>query len=347
MNDREGQPPGEPWFTPPNLRIALIALGAALAGGLVSRAALPSSSPATRQAPRPIVQIVRPQAGLPDLSDLIARQCPSIAAIVPRGGSASPGAGGALPSAFAISADGWLLTMGPLPSDGAQDVLFSDGRRAPVGEIRTDPVSGLTIFKVDEAPLQPLPLSDQTFPRVGQFGFSLMSPAANGCSASAAMISSDFLADGGGPLSYVRVSPRPDSWGVGMPFFGTDGRVVGISTNDSDSSIIPGPLVALVVDELIRNSPAASTKFGFRAVDFAPPLSARLGSVRSEAGVAFIEAHSPASSLLKAGDIVTGVNDEPVSSASELNRALDALTGDATLTIIRGSQQLTVTVKQS
>lgn len=347
MNEPEDQRSGERWFTSTNLPMALIALGAAFAGGLISRAVMPSSSPTTRQPPRPIVQIVRPQAGLPDLSDLIARQCPSIATIVPQGANLPPQSGAPLPTAFAISADGWLLTVGALSSDSPQDVLFSDGRRARIGEIRSDPVSGLTIFKVDQLAVQPLALNDQNFPRVGQFGFALLSPAANGCSASAGMISSDFLADGGGPLSYVRVSPRPDTWNAGMPFFGTDGRVVGISANDSDSSIIPAPLAALVVDELIRNSPAASTKFGFRAVDFAPPLSTRLGSVRSEAGVAFVEAHSPAASALKAGDIVTGVNDEPVSSASELNRALDALTGPATLTIIRGSQQLTLTVKQS
>lgn len=346
MSDPEDQRSGERWFSSTNLPLAVIALVAAFAGGLISRAVMPSSSPTTRQPPRPIMQIVRPQAGLPDLSDLVARQCPSIATIVAQRTN-SPAPGASPVTAFAISTDGWLLTVGALSSDAAQDVLFSDGRRAPVGEVRSDPVSGLTIFKVDQLAIQPLALNDQNFPRVGQFGFALLSPAANGCSASAAMISSDFLADGGGPLSYVRVSPRPDNWSAGMPFLGADGRVVGISTNDLDSSIIPAPLAALVVDELIRNSPAASTKFGFRAVDFAPPLSTRLGSVRSEAGVAFVEQRSPTASQLKAGDIVTGVNDEPVSSASELNRALDALTGPATLTIIRGSQQLTLNLKQS
>jgi S1-C subfamily serine protease len=132
-----------------------------------------------------------------------------------------------------------------------------------------------------------------------------------------------------------------------MPFLGADGRVIGIAGAAPDSSIVPAPLAALVIDELIRNSPSASTKFGFRAIDFAPPLSTRLGNVRSGAGVAFVQPKSPAAMAgLKAGDIATGVNGGPVSSASELNRALDALTGSATLTITRGTQELTLTIKQ-
>jgi S1-C subfamily serine protease len=50
---------------------------------------------------------------------------------------------------------------------------------------------------------------------------------------------------------------------------------------------------------------------------------------------------------LQAGDVVTAVNDVPVSSASELNRALDAISGKATLTVQRQSQQLTLTLKRS
>jgi S1-C subfamily serine protease len=329
-------------------KLPLILLGALAIGGLGSRFVLNSSQPAQPRPARPIVEIVRPQVGLPDLSDVIGRLCPSVATIVPQG--VDPTDRGAKPTfAFAISSDGWLLTSGAAPGERASDAILGDGQRIPIGEVRTDAVSGLTIAKLgNQTPLQPLALNDQNFPKVGQFGFTLNSPTGNGCSAGAAMIDSDFLADGGGPLSYVRVGPRPDLWGAGMPFLGADGRVIGVATADPDSSIIPAPLAALVIDELIRNSPSASTKFGFRAIDFAPPLSTRLGNVRSGAGVAFVQPKSPAATArLNAGDIVTGVNGEPVSSASELNRALDALTGNATLTIVRGTQELTLTVKRA
>jgi S1-C subfamily serine protease len=38
---------------------------------------------------------------------------------------------------------------------------------------------------------------------------------------------------------------------------------------------------------------------------------------------------------VKAGDIVTAINDDPVSNASELSRALDALPDKAVLTLQR------------
>ena len=328
------------------LKLPLIALGALLIGVVGGRALFTPSRTTQPRPARPIVEIVRPQAGLPDLSDVIARVCPSVAIILPQGTNPSDARASPVP-AFAISSDGWLVTSRAVSGDAPFDAILGDGRRIPISEMRTDSVSGLTIAKVtSQSPPQPLALNDQGFPKIGQFGFALGSSTGNGCSAGAAMIDSDFLADGGGPLSYVRIGPRPDGWAAGMPFLGADGRVIGIAAGDPDSSIIPAPLAALVIDELIRNSPSASTNFGFRAIDFAPPLSTRLGNVRSGAGVAFVQPKSPAALAgLEAGDIAAAVNGGPVSSASELNRALDALTGNATLTIMRGAQELTLTIK--
>lgn len=349
MSERDEPAPAEAWR---KYRLPLAVIAAAIAGAVISRVLLPNSSSTAPRPVRPIVQIVRPQAGLPDLSDLVSRLCPSVATIVSRGADPNPEQDSASTSphaaAFAISADGWLVTSAPVAAGASLDAVFGDGHRAAITDVRSDPVSGLTIAKVDQPPAAALTLSDQAFPRVGQFGFALESPAGSGCSANAAMIDSDFLADGGAPVGYVRVGPRPDSWPPGMPFLGTDGRVVGIAAANPDSAIIPAPLAAVVIDELIRNNPPPSTRFGFRAVDFSPPLSTRLGDVRSGAGVAFVQPKSSAATAgLRAGDIVTAVNDEPVSSASELNRALDALSGPATLSITRGSQSLTLTIRPS
>ena len=54
-----------------------------------------------------------------------------------------------------------------------------------------------------------------------------------------------------------------------------------------------------------------------------------------------------ARSGLEAGDIVIAVNDEPVSSASEVNRALDAIDRSGTMTVVRETHQLTITIARS
>lgn len=345
MSSEEAQPPR----TGRAIILGGALLAAAFGGAILARSLSPAHQPsAIRQAERPIVQIVRQQPGLPDIADLIDRLCPSVALIVARGANPSPASEGALPiPASAYSADGWLVTSAVDLPPAPLDVIFGDGRRAPLSDIRTDPVSGLAIVKAAIV-AAPLAFSDQAFPRVGQFGFALSTPAGAGCSAASSMIGSDFLADGGSPVGYVRLQPPPEGWRAGTPLLGTDGRVLGIGTGDPAGALIPAPIASVIVDELIRNSLSPSTSFGFRAIDYAAPFATRLGDVRSGAGVALVQPKSSAAKAgLEAGDIVTSVDDVPVSSASEVSRALDATTSKATLSVQRRSQQLKLTVKRA
>jgi S1-C subfamily serine protease len=162
------------------------------------------------------------------------------------------------------------------------------------------------------------------------------------------MIGSDFLADGGDTVGYVRLQPAPNDWSAGTPLLGSDGRVVGIGTDGAPGTLIPAPIASVIIDELIRNSLSASTKFGFRTVDYAAPFASRLGDIRSGAGVALVQPGSSAEKAgLQAGDVITAVNDQPVSSASELSRLLDAASGKATLTVQRHSEQVQLAVNRS
>lgn len=340
--------------SPPRTLRALVLggalLAAALGGAFVAGILSPAQHPSARRPARtPIVQIVRQQPGLPDIADIIDRLCPSVAIIIPHGSDAPPDPNGkATAPAAAYSADGWLVTSAAELPQGQLDAVFGDGRRTDLIDVRIDPVSGLAIVKASTTPVAPLSFSDQVFPRVGQFGFALTTPAGLGCSAVASMIGSDFLADGGGAFGYVRLQPPPNGWSAGTPLLGSDGRVLGIGTAEPEGGVIPAPIASVVLDELIRNSLSPSTRFGFRAIDYAAPFATRLSDVRSGAGVALVQPKSPADKAgLEAGDIITQVGDIPVASASELNRALDALSGKATLAVQRRSQQLQLTIKQA
>lgn len=346
MSDEIDDPP------PRNLRAVVLGaalLAAVLGGAVVARYfAPPPQRASTARQTRPIVQFVRQQPGLPDLADLIDRLCPSVAVIVPHGEDVPEpsSSAGAVPASV-YSADGWLVTSAANLPRGQLDVVFSGGERVDLSDLRTDPVSGLAIAKAAGPAAPPLAFSDQAFPRVGQFAFTLASPAASGCTSAAAMIGSDFLADGGAEVGYVRLQSPQDTWTAGTPLLGTDGRVIGIATGDPAGAAIPAPIASVIVDELIRNSLSPSTSFGLRAIDYSPPLATRLGDVRSGAGVALVQPKSAASRAgLQAGDVVTAVGDVPVSSASELSRALDAIEGKATLSVQRRSEQMTITIKR-
>lgn len=347
------------------LVVAIVAVIAALVGAFLSRSLAPApTANGQAQQRRPIVQIVRQQPGLPSLADTIDHLCPSMAEIVPAGatpapppvaptssskrsGSKSPPAVIEAP-AFAISADGWLVTSTPLPTADQYEAVFGDGTRLAITEIRTDPVSGISVAKADTTTLSPVTVEDQSFPRVGDFGLALQTPSGNGCSADIAMVGSDFLADGGGPVSYVRLQSGGPALPSGTAFVSGDGRVIGLATSQGNApdTLIPSPIAATIVDELIRNSPSPTIAFGFRATDFTPGLSARLGDTRSRGtGVALVQSKSGAAKAgLRAGDVIVAVDDSPISSASELGRALDADDKNASLTVVREGQRLTLDV---
>jgi len=311
--------------------IAVVAVGA---GYLGQGLAPPSRTSESRG--RPIVQILR-QPTLPSLAPAVDRLCPAIARI---------GSGTQFRPAFAVSADGWLVSSGPLANTSALQITFGDGRKAAVDEVRADPVSGLVLVHADAAGLTLVSFADQAFARVGDFGFSLQT-GGTGCAAQESMIGSDFLVDALAQGTYLRLQPGTPALAPGTPFFGGDGTVLGIA--GTGGSLLPGPIAAVIVDELIRDNPSPIASFGFRAIDFTADLAARTGDPRARgAGVALVQpASAAAQGGLRAGDVVIAVNDEPVSSASELSRALDAVVSSAALRVVRSDQQLTIEVSRT
>ena len=325
--------------------VLVAAFAAAAVGGLIGRGLAPSGDQATAPAGvsgRPIVQIVR-TANFPSLAETIDRTCPSIARIVTADEQtvAAP--------AFAVSADGWLVAGTPLPPKAPLQAVFGDGRRAPITEIRSDPVSGLVIAHADVTGLAALSFADQLFARIGDFGFTLQSPNGSGCSAGVAMVGSDFLVDSLSQGIFLKLQSGAPLATPGTPFLAADGSVLGIATGAADNAILPAPIAALIVNELIRNNASPIASFGFRAIDFTSELGARIGDSRRGAGVALVQQKSSAANAgLEAGDTVVSVDGSPVSSTSELSRALDAVSGSTTtLQIDRGTKQLSITLVRS
>ena len=293
---------------------------------------------------RPIIQIVRPQAGLPSVADTIATLCPSIAAIAPAGASVPVATG------FAVSTDGWVLAATASLPTGNLEVHFGSGVAVGVSEIRQDPVSGLSLLHSEATGLRPVRLNDQGFPNVGDFGVAILDPAAQGCSAQAAMIASDFLVDGGGSAAYVRLQPMGGDLPVGAPIISSDSQVIGVvAAGAPANSVIPAEVVGDVANELLRGTLSPMTRFGFRAKDFDAAFAARLSNSRSVGtAVVLVQANSPAAKAgLRAGDTVVAVNGSPVASASELGRALDGAGTKAAVDIARGDQRLTLTIAQA
>jgi S1-C subfamily serine protease len=323
--------------------IAAAVLAAGIGGTYFGRSFAPVGQPQgdSGDRRRPIIQIVRQQPGFASVADTVATLCPSIAGIGSAGSDQSMAAG------FAVSPDGWIMAATSALPSGSIEVHLGAGAALPVSETRSDPVSGLSILRTTATGMTPVPLADQNFPRVGDFGFAIANPAAAGCSAEAAMIASDFLTDGGAPSAYVRLQPMGPALPPGAAFVSAAGQAVGVvAATGPTGAVIPADVVADIADELLRGSLSPTTQFGFRAEDFDTTLASRLSDSRSSGtAVALVQPKTPAARAgLQAGDIIVAVNGSPVASASELGRALDGAGKTAAIDLARGDQRITLTV---
>lgn len=325
--------------------IALAAIGAVIGATLWPRVVrVREQVVATTRAPAPPAGGV----GLDALPDLVQQACPAIVAV------GEPGAEGRA-AGFFVSTDGYLVTSArAITDDSSVQIVTNDGNAHDASVVGTDPLTGVAVLKVDENGLAALEFADPNFPRVGQWGVALADPNGSGCVLAAGLISSDFLAEGGGPATYVGMRPSPDAMFVGAPVIGPGGQVIGLalgppagSTDDNaDVRILPVASVQRVASELMRTGRLTANRFGLAAEDLSPVLATRLGLEGSRgAVVSAVRPNSPAGRAgVKAGDIVLSVNDQPISSASEFGRALDTDARQITLNVQRRDRRLALTL---
>lgn len=337
------------------LRFAGVALVAILLviGGVAMRANFwPRVVRVEQRVVAPAVDAFRPQRAPVALADMIAAACPAIVAI--QAGPTNESAG--TMAGFLVSADGYVVTaQQTLPADGAVRVMLNDGRTLEGARVGGDPVSGLALLKLAGTDFPVLQFADAGLPRVGDAAVALAAPNATGCIAEPGIIAGDFVADGAGQRSYVRLRPAPDAAFAGAPVLNADGRVIGVAglgaPDDPDlaARLLPAALSNQVVSDLIRSGTAGTGAFGIVAEDLNPTLAGRIGVDRDRgAMVSLIRAHSPADRAgLKAGDVIFAVADAPIAGASELARALDTSDPVVTLDVMRRAERLRVTLRKS
>lgn len=284
------------------------------------------------------------------LPDLVQGACGSIAAVkLPPAPKSHKRRSTTAPShaAFAITPDGLLLTPAKgLPDTGVITVVLADGRELPAERVRTDDLTGLTLLKVDADDLPTLGFAEQGFPAVGDMAVGVSSPKGSGCAARFGFVSVDFLAEAAHEAAYVRLDPGADTLPPGTPLIGTSGDVIGISGAFADDAgaVLPAQVAVRVATLLQRGISSPEEESGVLADDLSPQLSARLGGEGQRGAVLLVvDPDSVAGkSGLQAGDVVLSAAGAPISSASELGRALDGASGPVLLHVQRRQQVLKV-----
>ncbi len=238
-------------------------------------------------------------------------------------------------SGVIISPDGYIVTNNHVV-DGAMDVRVTlhDRRSFPAKVIGTDKLTDLAVVKIDAKDLPTIGWGDSTKLVPGQSVLAIGSPfgyfrfSVTRGIVSAVDRPNPYSDDPRKPGGFIQTDAAINPGNSGGPLVNAHGQLVGINTFLISSTgafagagfAIPTQTIHPVVEALIKNGVVHHGYLGVSLNDVTPD-NAKFFNLTDNTGalIAQVTANSPASRAgIKPGDVVTGVNGQPVESGSDL-----------------------------
>lgn len=285
-------------------------------------------------------------------------------------------AGGAVPSGVGsgviYDAQGHILTNNHVIA-GAQQLQVSlpDRRSFPANLVGADPQSDLAVVQIQGDNLPIAPLGDSTQLQVGDWVVAIGNALAlpGGPTVTQGVVSAlertvqepGDAPNSSGPFLFdaIQTDAPINPGNSGGALVNLDGQVIGINTlvaGQAEPGVQAqgiGFAIAIVTarpiaDQLVSTGRAVHPYLGIQYGALTPAVAAQLrASVQNGAVIGAVVPGSPAATAgLRARDIVTAIDGQPLTEESSLARILgQKRPGDAvTLSIIRGGQSQDVTV---
>lgn len=247
-----------------------------------------------------------------------------------------------LGSGVIVSKDGYIVTNNHVVADAERlEVTLNDNRNFNATVVGTDPVTDLAVIKIDAPDLHVIPIGDSDSLRVGEwvlavgnpFGFT-SSVTTGIVSAKARNISSSTRTPGRGNIeSYIQTDAAVNSGNSGGALVNLKGELVGINTAIYSqngayvgcSFAIPTSIVNKVMGDILQYGTVQRAFLGISIAEVTPELVAqeKLHNVYSGVYIAEVNDRSAArEGGLKKGDVITAINDIPVTNMAMLQEAL-------------------------
>lgn len=253
-------------------------------------------------------------------------------------------------SGFFVDAQGRILTNAHVVSGKNEiDVVLDSGRRLTARLLGTAPHLDLALLQV-EAPageVHPLPLGDSRTLVVGQKVLAIGNPFALHDTLTVGVVSALNRSVTGSPAelrdTLIQTDAAINPGNSGGPLLDSSGQVVGVNAIGSEAQsvgfAIPIHLARRVMTDLVEMGHAYRPQLGFSGIEVTPSL-ARLFGLALERGYLVQEVlpRSPAAlaglragervvvtgemAYVLGGDIVTGVNGQPVNGGADVARLL-------------------------
>ncbi|MBC7924187.1 MAG: DegQ family serine endoprotease [Bryobacteraceae bacterium] len=270
---------------------------------------------------------------------------------------------GGVGSGVIVTADGYILTNNHVV-EGATEVKVStsDRREFQAKVVGTDPRTDVAVLKIDGKNLSVLPISDSTRVQVGDLALAIGDPFGIGQTVTMGIISATGRAGltAGNYEDFIQTDAAINPGNSGGALINTNGELIGINTaiisrtggNQGIGFAIPINMARDVMDQLVKNGKVVRGYIGVLPQDITPDL-ARAFNLQSNNGAAItrVEPGTPAErGGMKAGDVVTAINGDPVVDANSLrlrvSRSSPGTVLKMTVQRAEGQRELAITLER-
>ena len=263
-----------------------------------------------------------------------------------------------LGSGFIISQDGYVLTNAHVVESADEiTVKFTDKREFKAKVIGADRRTDIAVIKIDATGLPAVRFGDPSKLKVGEWVVAIGSPFGFENTVTAGVVSAKGRSlpdDSYVPFIQTDVAVNPGN--SGGPLLNTRGEVVGINSQiysrsggyQGVSFAIPIDVAVQVKDQIVATGKATHGRLGVAVQEVNQAFADSFKLDKPEGAlVSNIEKGGPGDKAgLKAGDVITKVEDTKVGSTSEITRTLRTLRAKKTvaLTVVRGKKEMPLTV---
>ncbi len=236
-----------------------------------------------------------------------------------------------LGSGFIISSDGNIITNNHVIADADEvTVKLSDGRSFDGKVIGKDDRTDIALVKIDTKGLPTVPLGSSKDLRVGDWVVAIGNPFGLDHTVTAGIVSAKGRVIGAGPYDdFIQTDASINPGNSGGPLFNLDGEVVGMNTAVSSVGqgigfAVPIDMVKDIVDALQSDGKVNRGWIGVGLTNLDPDLKRRL-QLDIDKGVVLQQVYpkTPAADAgLRAGDVLTSIDGQPVTESDALVRAI-------------------------
>lgn len=264
--------------------------------------------------------------------------------------------------------DGYVVTNAHVVEGASEvEIAFADGSTSSGEVVGDDPATDLAVIRTDRRDLPAATFGDSSALVPGQLAVAIGSPSGFQSTVTSGVVSGvgrEIPAEytGGSQESalvdLIQTDAPISPGNSGGALADRGGEVIGINVAYLPSETgavsigfaIPASTAISVADQLIETGEATQPYLGVQLSDLSAETAGRFDTQRAESGalIAEVTPGGPASGTdLRAGDVVTAIDGEPVRDSGDLLGALRGRKpGDTVeLTVARGEEGLSIEVR--